>query len=149
MFTQSTKPTVSSVSLVPLASLVLSAALCGCREDHVSSVQAELGPPPLPSQARSLAEVPSLSDGGRVYLSNVKLVPIVAGSNTVGIGSAQFEVIDTHGGRMLGILEAPHDSFLWSLAPSTTEGRLYSDFGAIKKNHADGAPTLSIFKLAN
>jgi hypothetical protein len=147
MFTQSTKPTVSSVSLVPLASLVLSAALCGCREDHLSSVQAELGPPPLPSQVRSLAEVPSLSEGGRVYLSNVKLVPLGAGSNTVG--TTQFEVIDTHGGRMLGILEAPHDSFLWSLAPSTTEGRLYSDFGAIKKNHADGAPTLSIFKLAN
>lgn len=147
MFTQSTKPTVSSGPSASLVSLVLSAALCGCREDPLSSIQAELGPPPLPSQARSLDEVSALVDGGRVYLSNVRLVPIDTGSNT--LGSAQFEVIDSHGRRMLGILEAAPDSFLWSLAPSTTEGRLYSDFGAIKKKHSDGVPTLSIFKLAN
>jgi hypothetical protein len=147
MFAPSTKPTVSSGPSGCLSSLVLSAALCGCGEDHVSSIQAELGPPPLTSQARSLADVSSLVDGGRVYLSHVRLVPMVVGSNT--LGSAQFEVIDSHGGRMLGILEAAPDSFLWSLVPLTTEGRLYSDFGAIKKNEGGGAPTLSIFKLAH
>lgn len=145
MFSKSGAPLSTSSPRSSLAALVLSAALVGCRENEGHSAQPELRPTAEPLQVHSLREVPSLAEGGRVYLTNITLVPINSLSNAV-VGT-QYQVVDAHGERMLAVVDAPRESFLWSLTPSAA-GRSYTDFGAIKKLQ-DGTPVLSIFKLAN
>lgn len=128
-----------------IAALTLSATLLGCREEYIQSQDSEVAPAASQAQAHSLAEARTIYEGGRVYLRNITLSPILSNSNRVD--GARYYVIDNQGSRMMGILDAPSESFLWSLTPFAGE-RSYSDFGAIKKV-LDGEPTLFIFKLAN
>ena len=134
-----------SKSTQTIAALTLSATLVGCREEYLRSQDSEVAPAARQSQAHSLAEARTINEGGRVYLRNITLSPILSHSNRVD--GARYHVIDEQGARMLGILDAPPESFLWSLTPFSGESS-YSDFGAIKKV-LDGEPTLFIFKLAN
>ena len=128
-----------------VATLSLSAALIGCREKRPAPENSQSSGAPESTVMFSLHDAQRGAEGGRVYLTNITLKPIVLPTNLVN--EARYEVIDTRGQRMVGILNAPVDSFLWRLVP-LGEARRYSDFGAIIQT-IDGSSALSIFKLAN
>ena len=133
-------------TVAPLAPIVLSAALLGCREERGASQTTDVGHSAGPPIVRSLPEaVTEGREGSRVYLSHVTLVPLPPGGEVAG--PPYYMVIDGQGSRMPCVLRATPDSFLWALMP-TESGRSYSDFGAILER-IDGSNVLAIFKLAN
>jgi hypothetical protein len=128
------------------ACVTLASALIGCREEHLNSEDAAVTPAPAERHIRtSLPDALNAPEGVRVYLSQVKLVPVA--SPTDRSEGARYEVVDQSGQRMSVILVAPLDSFLWQLAP-VAGGREYSDFGGIVQTNG-AQRVLSIFKLAN
>lgn len=127
------------------ACLSLSAALIGCREERTIPGDVRSQGIVEPVAVYSLPEARGGAEGTRVYLTSVTLKPISSPSNRVD--EAHYEVIDRNGERMVGILNAPSDSFLWKLTPFDGE-RGYSDFGGTLRR-IDGATVLFIFKLAN
>ena len=135
-----------SKSSKAIAPIILSATLIGCRDEHSNSKASETPQSIQPPPAFSLVEAQERPDGSKVYLTNVTLVPMPTCSSNRN-DAARYQIVDPHGRRAVGILNAPSESFLWTLAPFAG-ARSYSDFGATI-HHVEGEKVLTIFKLAN
>ncbi len=132
-------------TVAPLAPIVLSAALLGCRDERGASQAIDAGHSAGPPIVRSLPDAAQGREGSRVYLSHVKLVPLPPVGEVAR--PPHYMVIDGQGARMPCVLRATPDSFLWALVPTGAD-RSYSDFGATLER-MDGSNVLAIFKLAN
>jgi hypothetical protein len=127
-----------------VAPLLLCAAAMGCREEHISSRQAEHRTNAEPPIANSLEHLDAQPDGSRVYLKNVTLFPVPATNGATR--SSNFFVVDKEGRRAESVVKASSESGLWQLIPEKGSCQ-YSDFGARVERSAEGRPVLSVFKL--